>query len=101
MSRYDAVKVSRAYNRFGSTGPSERSGRLRERREWLSDPRFESEQDRGDHGEELSERTARWCAERTTAEALADLEAARVPAGPVYTPQQALDDEHVNEAGLR
>ena len=42
----------------------------------------------------------RWCAERTTAEALAELEAGRVPAGPVYSPQQALDDPHVREGGF-
>ena len=43
---------------------------------------------------------ARWCAERTTAEALAALEAANIPAGPVYSPQQAVDDPHVREAGI-
>jgi crotonobetainyl-CoA:carnitine CoA-transferase CaiB-like acyl-CoA transferase len=41
-----------------------------------------------------------WTAERTTAEALADLEAAKIPAGPVYSPQQALDDAHIRAAGL-
>ena len=41
-----------------------------------------------------------WCVERTTVEALAALEAARIPAGPVYSPQQVLDDAHVRAAGL-
>jgi crotonobetainyl-CoA:carnitine CoA-transferase CaiB-like acyl-CoA transferase len=41
-----------------------------------------------------------WTAERTTAEALAELEAARVPAGPVYSPRQALGDAHIRAAGL-
>ena len=42
----------------------------------------------------------KWCAGRTVAEALELLEANRIPAGAVYTPQQALDDRHVNEAGF-
>jgi len=50
---------------------------------------------RGDHGHLISERMASWCAERGTDEALAALEAARIPAGPVLSPQQALDDPHV------
>jgi crotonobetainyl-CoA:carnitine CoA-transferase CaiB-like acyl-CoA transferase len=55
---------------------------------------------RGDHGEVISERMARWCAERTTEQALAALEEARLPAGPVYSPQQALDDPHVQAVGF-
>lgn len=63
---------------------------------WLTDPRFKDDLARGDNGEILSERTARWAAERTSDEALAELEKARIPAGPVYSPQQALDDPHIN-----
>lgn len=62
---------------------------------WLTDPRFKDDLARGDNGKILSERTARWAAERTSAEALAELEKARIPAGPVYSPQQALDDPHI------
>jgi crotonobetainyl-CoA:carnitine CoA-transferase CaiB-like acyl-CoA transferase len=43
---------------------------------------------------------AEWTAERTTAEALKELESARVPAGPLYSPQQALEDAHIRAAGL-
>jgi crotonobetainyl-CoA:carnitine CoA-transferase CaiB-like acyl-CoA transferase len=64
-----------------------------------SDPRFATDEARGDNGEQLSERAARWCAARTVAEALAELERAKVPAGPVLSPQQLLDDPHVNAAG--
>ena len=67
---------------------------------WLTDPRFADDDSRGRHGEVLSERMAVWCAERTTAQALGALEAARVPAGPVYSPQQALDDPHVQAIGF-
>jgi crotonobetainyl-CoA:carnitine CoA-transferase CaiB-like acyl-CoA transferase len=72
-----------------------RWARLMGEEDWLSDPRFASDQLRGDNGAVLSERMARWCAERTVAQAIKELEAARIPAGPVYSPQQALDDPHV------
>ena len=62
---------------------------------WLEDPRFKDDISRGDHGEVISERMATWCAERTTEAALSALEEARIPAGPVYSPQQTLDDPHV------
>ena len=68
--------------------------------QWLTDPRFASDEARGDNGEILSERTARWCASRTVAAALSELERTKVPAGPVYAPQQLLDDPHVNAAGF-
>jgi crotonobetainyl-CoA:carnitine CoA-transferase CaiB-like acyl-CoA transferase len=66
---------------------------------WLTDPRFKDDLARGNNGVVLSERTSRWAAERTTGEALAELDKARIPAGPVYTPQQALDDPHINAMG--
>ena len=43
---------------------------------------------------------SQWCASRTCAEALAELEAADIVAGQVYSPQQALDDPHIRAAGL-
>jgi crotonobetainyl-CoA:carnitine CoA-transferase CaiB-like acyl-CoA transferase len=67
---------------------------------WLGDPRFASDQSRGDHSEEILARMRDWCAERTTADALAALQAAGLPAGPVYTPQQALDDAQVAAMGF-
>ncbi len=68
--------------------------------EWIGDPRFANDMSRGVNGALLSERMSQWCAERTTAEAIAELEAARIPAGPVYSPQQALEDPHVQAADL-
>jgi len=68
--------------------------------EWLSDPRFKTDENRSDHGEILSERMQRWCDQYTTAEALDLLAAARLPAGPVYSPQQVLDDPHVQATGM-
>jgi crotonobetainyl-CoA:carnitine CoA-transferase CaiB-like acyl-CoA transferase len=67
---------------------------------WLADPRFKDDISRGDNGELISERTAVWCAQRTSKEVLAEMEAARLPAGPVLSPQQVLDDPHVAAKGL-
>lgn len=67
---------------------------------WLADPRFQSDQSRGDHSAEILERMRAWCGERTTAEALAALDAAGLPAGPVHTLQQALDEPQVAAMGF-
>ncbi|MGE0727943.1 MAG: CaiB/BaiF CoA transferase family protein [Acidimicrobiia bacterium] len=66
------------------------------RPELLSDDRFKDDLARGDNGEALSAIMDEWCGQRTTAEVLALLEQHKVPGGPVYSPQQALDDEHIN-----
>lgn len=63
--------------------------------EWLADPRFASDKARGDNGEIISERVGQWVAERSSAEAITAFEAARVPAGPVNTPRDALNDPHI------
>ena len=62
---------------------------------WINDPRFQSDQSRGDHSEEILARMRQWCFERTTDEALRELQAAGLPAGPVQTLQQALDHPQV------
>lgn len=67
---------------------------------WTDDPRFASDQARGDNADEILAQMREWCATRTTAEALAALEAAGLPAGPVYSPQQALEDPQVAALGF-
>ena len=62
---------------------------------WTNDPLYGTDQSRADHGGAILERMTRWCASHTTAQALGALGAAGLPAGPVYTPQQALDDPQV------
>jgi crotonobetainyl-CoA:carnitine CoA-transferase CaiB-like acyl-CoA transferase len=73
----------------------ERWANLMGERHWLDDPRFSSDEARGDNGEILSRRMAEWCAARTTAEALSELERTKIPAGPVYSPRDVLADAHV------
>jgi len=63
--------------------------------DWLDDPRFASDKARGDHSEIVSERIGAWIADKTRDEAITAFESARVPAGPVYTMREALDDVHV------
>ncbi|MCW5731956.1 MAG: CoA transferase [Alphaproteobacteria bacterium] len=67
---------------------------------WFTDPRFRDDLERGRHSAELSRHMAAWCAERSQAEALEELERARVPAGPVHSPRQVLVDPHVSAAGF-
>src|SRR6185503_12764889 len=66
---------------------------------WLTDPRFKDDVSRAANGAILSERTQRWAEQRSTAEALDALAEAKVPAGPMFSPQQVLDDPHVNAGG--
>ena len=67
---------------------------------WLEDERFKDDISRGDNGEAISERLGAWCAERTSQEVLEAMEKARLPAGPVLSPQQVLDDPHIAAKGL-
>ena len=68
--------------------------------EWIDDPRFADDLGRGRHAHVVSERLAAWCAQRSRDAAIAAFEAARIPAGPVHSPQQALDDAHVRASGI-
>ena len=69
-------------------------------RRWTADPRYGSDASRGDHSDEILERMRSWCAERTTADAIRELEAAGLPAGRVNTLQEALDDPQVAAMGF-
>jgi len=68
--------------------------------DWLADPRFADDGGRGRHAHVVSERLGAWCAARSRDEAIRAFEAARIPAGPVHSPQQALDDAHVRASGM-
>ena len=68
--------------------------------DWLTDPRFKDDESRGNHGEIISKHVSEWTGARTTVEALAALESAKIPAGPLYSPRQALEDAHIRAAGL-
>jgi len=78
----------------------ERWARLMGEPQWLTDPRFDTDESRGIHAEPISERMARWCAERTNEEAIRDLGEAKIPCGPVLSPQQALDHPQTAALGI-
>lgn len=78
----------------------ERWARMVGRPELVCDPRFLTDVGRAEHGEVLSAITAKWSAQFSTAQALDKLAEARVPGGPVYSPQDVLDDPHVQATGM-
>ena len=61
---------------------------------------FKDDISRGDNGAVISERMSQWCAQYTMAEALDILAKAKIPSGPVYKPQQTLDDPHIQQVGF-
>ncbi len=72
---------------------------LTDNTELVSDPRFANDVSRAKHGAVVSDLMAAWCETRSSAEVLDGLEQARIPSGPVYAPQQVLDDPHIGALG--
>ena len=77
-----------------------RWARLVGREDFIGDPRFSGDQLRADNREAITEAMNAWLATRTTEQAIAELEKARVPAGPVMDLQQVLDDPQVKAREL-
>jgi len=69
--------------------------RLMGREEMITDSRFADDRGRANHREIIAEAMNAWLATRTTAQAIAELETARIPAGPVMTVSEVLDDPQV------
>src|SRR5438270_1625590 len=77
-----------------------RWARLVGREDFIGDPRFAGDQLRADNRDAITEAMNTWLATRTTEQAIAELEKARVPAGPVLDLQQVLDDPQVKAQEL-
>ncbi len=77
-----------------------RWARLMGEEHWLSDPRFATDEARGDNRDTICERMAEWTGQRTTEECVAALEAARIPSAPVLTPQDILEHDHIRAMAL-
>ena len=77
-----------------------RWARLVGREELIGDPRFSTDILRADHREIVTAAMNAWLAGKTAAEALASLEAARVPAGPILDLPEVLADPQVKARGL-
>jgi crotonobetainyl-CoA:carnitine CoA-transferase CaiB-like acyl-CoA transferase len=74
--------------------------RMVAREDLVGDPRFADDLSRADHREVITGAMNAWLASRTTTQAIADLEAARIPAGPVLDPGQVLEDPQVKAREL-
>lgn len=81
------------------TAMFKRWARLVGRLELLQDERFRDDLSRGEHGELISRWMSEWCGRYTRAEALRLLEEARLPAGPINSPREVLDDEMIRTSG--
>ncbi len=77
-----------------------RWARLVGREELINDPRFADDLLRADNREIITTAMNEWLATRTTAEALAALQSARVPAGPVLDLGEVLEDPQVKAREL-
>ncbi len=67
---------------------------------WLTDPRFKTDALRGDNRDIICARMALWCKDKSIEQVLDILEDAGIPAGPVLSPQEALDHEQVKALNL-
>ena len=77
-----------------------RWARLVGHEEFIGDARFAGDQARADHRDVITQAMNAWLATRTTAQAIEELEKARIPAGPVLALDQVLDDPQVKARGL-
>jgi crotonobetainyl-CoA:carnitine CoA-transferase CaiB-like acyl-CoA transferase len=74
--------------------------RLVGRQDFIGDPRFANDQSRADNREIITQTMNVWLATRTTQQAIAELEAARIPTGPVLELDQVLADPQVKAREL-
>ncbi|MFL6277702.1 MAG: CaiB/BaiF CoA transferase family protein [Blastocatellia bacterium] len=72
-----------------------RWARLVGRPDLIEDPRCKDDITRAAHADLINAVMKEWCAARTRAEALAELECARIPCGPVYDLDEVLADSQV------
>jgi crotonobetainyl-CoA:carnitine CoA-transferase CaiB-like acyl-CoA transferase len=77
-----------------------RWARLVGREDLIGDPRFADDLLRADNRQTIAEAMNSWLATRTTAQAIAGLEAARVPSGPVLKLAEVLEDPQVKAREL-
>ena len=66
-----------------------------EREELLAHPDYQTDESRAEHGEALSAVVTEWARQFTNAEVLEILAKNKIPAGPLLSMQEALDDPHV------
>jgi crotonobetainyl-CoA:carnitine CoA-transferase CaiB-like acyl-CoA transferase len=77
-----------------------RWARLIGRKDLIDDPRCKDDISRGNNSALINAAMSEWCAVRTRQQAIAELEAARVPCGPCYDLDEVLTDAQVNSRKL-
>ena len=77
----------------------ERWCRLMGREELVGDPRFANDDIRWENGDVLNDVMSQWCADKTKAQVLELLEKAKMPAAPLHSTQEVLDDPHIRAMG--
>jgi crotonobetainyl-CoA:carnitine CoA-transferase CaiB-like acyl-CoA transferase len=73
--------------------------RLIGREELIDDPRFVDDDSRWKHGDFLNDLMQEWCTGKTKAQVLEALEAAKLPAAPMHSTQDVLEDPHIEAMG--
>jgi crotonobetainyl-CoA:carnitine CoA-transferase CaiB-like acyl-CoA transferase len=77
-----------------------RWAKLMGREDLIADPRLGDDISRGNHADVINDVMIAWCAARTRDQAIAELERARIPCGPVYELDEVLSDPQVQARGL-
>ncbi|MDG2003520.1 MAG: CoA transferase [Novosphingobium sp.] len=97
----DLFRVGDSWLLIQVTGPGmfKRWCRLVGEEDWFTDPRFANDDLRAEHGDVLNIRMQQWCDDRSAEEAMAALDAARIPASPMLSPLEAGVDPHVQVMG--
>src|SRR5215471_1939635 len=98
----DAYRTSDGSIVVSVVGPEmfARWARLVGRADMLADPRFSDDLSRANHREPIADAMNSWLATRSTAQAMAEFERARIPAGPVLDVAQVLEDPQVKAREL-
>ena len=95
-----AVTGNPLYRRWAKLMLADAATALPDDPDWLTDPRFATDESRGIHRDILSERMGRWCRPRDSDTVVTILGDAMIPAAPVLSPQQALDHPQVQAMGI-
>tara|TARA_Y100000590_G_scaffold79329_1_gene88082 strand:+ start:39 stop:914 length:876 start_codon:yes stop_codon:yes gene_type:complete len=70
------------------------------RPELADDPRFQNDEGRGNHRNEICGVMSDWCADKSTDDVLSALADLKIPGAPVLKPQETLDHPHVEALGF-
>jgi crotonobetainyl-CoA:carnitine CoA-transferase CaiB-like acyl-CoA transferase len=70
------------------------------REDLVDDPRLRDDISRGNNAVVINDAMSKWCSERTRDQAIAELEAARIPCGPCYELDEVLTDPQVSSRVL-